>query len=584
MGWFRRSPNAQAKKRAAEMSPLFLSLFGLPFLGVGIWMTVVCILPISEANAMRAWKQAPATILKTELETHSDSEGGCTYRVTALYEYEWEGKKHRGQRVGIYTGSDNIGSFHHDAHRRLESCRASGSEFPCYVNPASPDQSILFRNVRWEMFALNGMFAMVFGGAGFGMVVGGFFLRRRAKAEKPLRAAHPGEPWLWKTEWAGGEVRSSNRMAARVLGCFAAFWNLLSVPVAAFVVWDWFHRDGDRLALLVLIFPAVGFALAWATAVLWARSRRFGESVFKMTPFPGVVGGKVSGVVHVPVHLRPLDGFLLNLRCEQTVERGESSSQEVLWESQRKLSRELLERDLRRSAIPVLFTVPYACRPTDEKAKVSWRLRVTAKTERGKYQSEFEIPVFRTAASSEDVAADESAIAGFEDKALFEENCKEGGIVITDRADGGQEFVFPARWRQTIAGFVACALATGGAVLVRYGDGPWPVAIGIGVVGTLVGVLMIAFWLRPSRVTVRRGTVTVWRSIAGIAFERTMPADSVRSVEVKSNTQSGNTCYYAIVIRGAAGQRMVAACALKGRAFVEELAARIRSAIEEGKR
>jgi hypothetical protein len=59
-----------------------------------------------------------------------------------------------------------------------------------------------------------------------------------------------------------------------------------------------------------------------------------------------------------------------------------------------------------------------------------------------------------------------------------------------------------------------------------------------------------------------------------------MPVSAIGSVDVSEHFQSGSTRYYRISIRTAEGKRIKAAGAMEGRAFVEELAAQMRSAIE----
>jgi hypothetical protein len=568
------------QKSLREANPLSLAVFGIPFLGVGVGVAVACAMALMQANAMRNWQEVPATIVEAGLESSSDSDGGTTYRVTASYRYEWNGRVHKGNRVGIHSGLDNIGSWQIDTHNRLESCRAAGKDVPCYVNPANPAESILFRGVRWEKLAFQGIFALVFGSAGAGMIAGGVVLRRKRKSSKALREAHPGEPWMWNPEWAGGEIKSSNRTAAVVMVVVAVCWNLIAVPGGVIGVVDGYMRDHNEVALLSLLFPAAGFVLACFAAVQWARWRRFGESVFKMEPFPGLVGGRVAGVVHVPVHLRPESGFIVALECRRTYDCGDSTSTETLWEAERKISRELFERDLKRSAIPIFFNVPYACRPTDEAERITWHLRVSARTDRGRYQSKFDIPVFRTADSSPDGAADESAISAFEDKGLFREQCGENRITVKDFPDGGAEYVFPTHPGQSLMGIGVCAVGFIIGVSAASLGATALFSAGICAVGAALGGAMAVFWLRSSRVTVRRGAVNIRRSIAGIPIERTIPVSSVVSLDVKYYTQSGTTWYYAIAIHTADARKHTAACTLTGRAFVDQLAEHMRQAID----
>ncbi len=53
------------------------------------------------------------------------------------------------------------------------------------------------------------LFALVFGGAGFGILALGFYGRRRQVERERLRREHPDEPWLWRREWAGGRIEDT---------------------------------------------------------------------------------------------------------------------------------------------------------------------------------------------------------------------------------------------------------------------------------------------------------------------------------------------------------------------------------------
>ena len=71
-----------------------------------------------------------------------------------------------------------------------------------FVNPAQPDQALLYRDLRWETLAFQTMFVLIFGGIGFGMLVGGLLARGKQKVEAALAAAHPEAPWMWRRDWA----------------------------------------------------------------------------------------------------------------------------------------------------------------------------------------------------------------------------------------------------------------------------------------------------------------------------------------------------------------------------------------------
>ena len=60
-----------------------LTLFGVPFAGVGVFMAVLMAMQLSDYAGMRAWEEVPCRITKTELLSDQAAKGPATYRVTA---------------------------------------------------------------------------------------------------------------------------------------------------------------------------------------------------------------------------------------------------------------------------------------------------------------------------------------------------------------------------------------------------------------------------------------------------------------------------------------------------------------------
>ncbi len=54
----------------------------------------------------------------------------------------------------------------------------------------------------WGEAGLVLIFALVFGGAGFGLLAAALRGRQRLQEEEQRRGEHPGEPWLWLRDWA----------------------------------------------------------------------------------------------------------------------------------------------------------------------------------------------------------------------------------------------------------------------------------------------------------------------------------------------------------------------------------------------
>ena len=85
--------------------------FGLIFLGVGVGAGFFSVRTLTQADAMRTWRETPAAVLSCDLNVSHGSKGGASYCVSARYQYEVKGVRYTGDRVSLHTGSDNIGQF-----------------------------------------------------------------------------------------------------------------------------------------------------------------------------------------------------------------------------------------------------------------------------------------------------------------------------------------------------------------------------------------------------------------------------------------------------------------------------------------
>ena len=278
-------------------------LFSLPFAGVGVGMGVWLATMVVGDLRTQHWVEVPATILQAKLETSHGSKL-TAYKATARYEYQYQGRRYTSDCVSFSAGSDNIGSFQQDVHRQLSEHQQAGKPFRCYVNPDRPEQAILYRDLRREMIGFQTIFELVFGGVGFGLLATGILGRRKGRAETKLKEAHPEAPWMWKEEWAGGRITSSNKTLLWISIVFALIWNLVSSPLW-FVLPNEVIGKGNRLALLGLVFPLVGMGLAvWAIYTL-LQLARYRQSLFQMASVPGVLGGQLAGVIHVSANILP---------------------------------------------------------------------------------------------------------------------------------------------------------------------------------------------------------------------------------------------------------------------------------------
>lgn len=192
----------------------------------------------------------------------------------------------------------------------------------------------------WGQAGFFSIFALTFGGVGIGGIIAAFKGKKRLDAQEALRAAHADTPWLWRPDWAAGRADDATRQTAWFALGFAAFWNLISFPSAFFAVRE-AVGNGNRAALLVLLFPVIGVGLlVWAVRST-LRLRRYGVSRFDLSTLPGVVGHSLAGTVRVSEALRPDGGFCVTLCCLRRYETGSgddrSTSETIFWQEERRI-------------------------------------------------------------------------------------------------------------------------------------------------------------------------------------------------------------------------------------------------------
>jgi len=380
-----------------------LILFGLPFAAIGVGTLFMAVWSLATWMSMQSWREVPARIDSVQLVS-SRSDKSTAYRTEATYYYRWEGCELRGNRVSMYTASDSFGSFQKRVAAELSGYRDRQVLFRCYVNPNNPEQAVLYRNLRIELVAGFMLFALTFGGAGFGIMIAALYGRRAMREQAALQQQHPDEPWRWRREWEAGVISAGTKGKMVGMFIFAAFWNLISSPMLFFVPGE--VRDGNYAALLGLLFPLVGVGLIVAAlrlALLW---RRYGVTVFEMASVPGVVGGSLQGRIRIPTVVMADEDASITLECvnRRTTGSGKnrSTSENILWHADTAIPRNGLEQEARATLLPIDFAIPADQPPTDDSNsndQILWRLRAKIATAGVDFAADFEVPVFRTAKS-----------------------------------------------------------------------------------------------------------------------------------------------------------------------------------------
>lgn len=565
-----------------------LILFSLPFAAIGVGMAIWLAYSLHAYLQIRNWVKVPAQILQVDLVEHCDGDGS-TYETTAQYEYIYEKTKQRGTRVGLEFGSDNIGSFQHMAYRELKQHQENKTAFRCFVNPDRPAESILYRELRWAMVFFKMAFIALFGGAGFGMLLGSVFADRglaetvngaktlaqtgpetgnigdRSEASASDRAKTSMQaPWLARTDWADGKVVYSETVKAVVVTVVALTWNAAAAPtwMAIAGLLPWPGGAGDWVIKAVAAAGILG--IVWVASA-WRNRLRDGISVFGMASLPGVIGGQLAGAVQLGFPARPENSFRLTLCCLRRITKGSgedaSTSEEIQWQSEHVAAPEILEASSGKSLVPVLFEIPFACRPT-ESAKTSdrivWRLEIAAHP-RGRYRARFEVPVFKTPASDANFVGSEGSAATPAAASDPQADLGAAGVAVAVSPDGdGLRFFFPSgRNRGMAISFTIFSAVTTAATCLAWQFGAPLAVIGFcGLFSLLFVPMMLDIWLYQSTIDVSPTRVAVQGGWLGIGRRQEVSIGDVLRIDAVESMKSGSQAYYSLVLVCSGGKKI----------------------------
>jgi hypothetical protein len=560
-----------------------LVLFALPFAAVGIGMTGWAGYDVYTWQRMQSWMAVPAQILELDLhENHGDD--STTYQVTARYEYYYDELPYYSDRVCIGFGADNIGSFHQDLYAQLQAQQRTDSVV-CYVNPERPDEAILSRDLRWGMLAFKGLFGLIFGGAGIGLMAAGFTGGRKMATVAKQRAAHPEEPWRWDTA-ATGVIPSGGKGGVIAAWVFAAFWNAISLPAAIMAYLDGvFSRD--PVALLILLFPLVGSGLLAGAIYATLKHLKYGISELRMAEFPAVLGGALRGVVHIPRAIEPQDGFRLTVSCiEETVTgsgKNRKTHTKTLWQDTRSIARPA-QSGPDGTDIPVLFALPYDMPATGElgEAKIYWTLEVHAPTAGVDYSADFKVPAYKTEASRADFKLDEELLTPFLEEGHEDRELAAARVFVEEAVNGGLTIRIPAPRNVTMAimatlfGVVFAGVGYGVGMLI---DDDSIMTTLFGLLFFCIGALMLFWslklWFDGWSIQTGQGALRIRGGLFTLGALHELRATDVESIDSYSNTSVGNTMLYNIRLTTTAGKKIHLAKLLPNQRLAQRLIDRI---------
>ena len=303
---------------------------------------------------------------------------------------------------------------------------------------------------------------------------------------------------------------------------------------------------------------------------------------------PGVIGGLLSGVVHVPKPIRPERGYKLKLNCiNRTVTgsgKNKSVKESVMWEDECHLAREILEHDFTQTAIPVLFGVPYEAQPTNtenRRNQILWRLEVVAEMSGVDYKETFDVPVHMTPESNPNFVPDMTPLQPYLSELSEEDQLSEGGIMVTTLASGEVNVSFPAlRFPQHLLIGIVFVVVWFGITIFMWHTAPRFVTVLYALIGLLVGGSILRSQFFSSNIRASRDRVELMSSVGFGTRRRNWSADELVGFTPGKGVQSGSKNWYRLHLNLKNGKKMMVGNGIPGFKQAATIANRLNMALE----
>src|ERR1043165_1743438 len=212
---------------------------------------------------------------------------------------------------------------------------------------------------------------------------------------------HTGQPWLWREDWTARPAGESTPQLAVALWIFAVIWNSITIPMAL-AVWRQFPMS--PVVVIAFLFAGIGLVLLGSALVSTLRRRKFGRSFCTFDRLPIEPGQSFSGTIEHRGTQVPDAGYRLVLSCVNRVTphngRSRSTSTEVLWQTEQRLSGALAAPSPAGMRLPFTFEIPAGALSSDLSNRddaIVWQLTATADLPGIDYEAMFDLPVFATA-------------------------------------------------------------------------------------------------------------------------------------------------------------------------------------------
>ncbi|WP_146851051.1 DUF3592 domain-containing protein [Brevifollis gellanilyticus] len=278
----------------------------------------------------RNWQEVPCKVVYSHLKETTTSKGNRRVMTEALYTYEAGGQQRKGRRVSLI--SEWGGAYESAIHARLRPYEISQEPFRCLVNPADPEDAILFRDLRWGLLTSMSIPLVLL--TWFGAHVCWVSMKglSRSRCLRGLRQCHPGQPWKWQPEWTGAEITASpDGFWPWVMTCI--WLGVVTAPLVVTVLYSGVLSAEPEALVVILPLAAVAWPLVMARH-RWRARQVMGKVSLVPETWPAKPKGRFQGLLKFTKPLPPGTKLKLRARCQHEIPQQRSTAPwvKVLWD------------------------------------------------------------------------------------------------------------------------------------------------------------------------------------------------------------------------------------------------------------
>lgn len=370
------------------LKKIIASIFPLIFLSAGLFFLIKAVIPaIVTSFKQRSLVEVRGQLSESNLDWEANDKGQFIYRLTAVYQYKYEGKTYTVQREEIDT-RDSV--YHYMTKRNKETILSEWSEEPdrvFHIYPTSPEKQYEVQDIGVPFWILLVVLPCLLAFIGLYILVKIFTSKKDDHVEL-------AEPWLQKTNWKSNHISCSTIASNRGMIIVTVFWNLIAFTVLYFVI----RESGFKNPLLFFIgvFPLIGIVLIVNIYAKIADLRRNGTATLELNPYPASIGGHFGGLIHFKNAFPKNSIIELKLNCiKVTYSSGnhKSRKESLIWQS---TGFAFVNDDLRSAKYR--FDIPAGLQQSSlSNDGIHWNVKCTVSYDDNHFERSFEIPVYQTA-------------------------------------------------------------------------------------------------------------------------------------------------------------------------------------------